>query len=203
MEDPLPSRRLGHVLIALAVGAAVVVAFAIPPMPQPLAYHRMADERSWLGIPNALNVLSNLPFAIVGALGLAARSLPRHRPQAVGRRLGTVAARRALRSGVALTALGSGYYHLAPDNGRLVWDRLPMTIGFMGLLTADRRRTRRAWPCGAPPVRPAPGGGAASVAYWYWSELGGGRPAPVRLVQFGRSSWLRPAALRVSGALPR
>ena len=38
--------------------------------------------------------------------------------------------------GVALTALGSGYYHLAPDNARLVWDRLPMTIGFMGLLAA-------------------------------------------------------------------
>ena len=42
----------------------------------------------------------------------------------------------ALFVGVGLTTLGSSYYHLAPDNARLVWDRLPMSVGFMGLLTA-------------------------------------------------------------------
>lgn len=38
--------------------------------------------------------------------------------------------------GVTLVCFGSGYYHLAPDNNTLVWDRLPMSIGFMGLLVA-------------------------------------------------------------------
>lgn len=34
-----------------------------------------------------------------------------------------------------LTAYGSAYYHLAPDNDRLVWDRVPMTIVFMALVS--------------------------------------------------------------------
>ena len=38
--------------------------------------------------------------------------------------------------GLVLTALGSAYYHLAPDNERLVWDRLPMTLVFMPLVAA-------------------------------------------------------------------
>jgi len=38
--------------------------------------------------------------------------------------------------GLVLTAFGSAYYHLAPDNTRLVWDRLPMTIVFMPLVAA-------------------------------------------------------------------
>ena len=35
-----------------------------------------------------------------------------------------------------LTAFGSGYYHLAPDNARLVWDRIPIMMVFMALLAA-------------------------------------------------------------------
>ncbi|MGA8035626.1 MAG: hypothetical protein WB985_06610 [Candidatus Acidiferrales bacterium] len=38
--------------------------------------------------------------------------------------------------GVALTAFGSSYYHWNPNNATLVWDRLPMTLGFMSLLAA-------------------------------------------------------------------
>jgi hypothetical protein len=38
--------------------------------------------------------------------------------------------------GLILTAAGSAYYHLAPDNARLVWDRLPMTMVFMSLVAA-------------------------------------------------------------------
>jgi hypothetical protein len=51
---------------------SVVAVFASPRLPQSQDYHRIADVRTWLGIPNALNVLSNLPFALVGVLGLAA-----------------------------------------------------------------------------------------------------------------------------------
>jgi hypothetical protein len=38
--------------------------------------------------------------------------------------------------GLILTAFGSAYYHLAPDNSRLAWDRLPMTVVFMPLVAA-------------------------------------------------------------------
>ena len=170
-----------HAVLMLATLAVAAALFVQPAIPQPLAYHQMADQRSWLGIPNAWNVLSNLPFAIVGTLGLAAvldRRLKFHDPW---ERLPYV----TLFEGVALTALGSGYYHLAPDNARLVWDRLPMTIGFMGLLTAvlaERVGVRVARRLFVPLLML----GAGSVLYWYWSELrGAGDLRLYLLVQFG------------------
>jgi hypothetical protein len=39
-------------------------------------------------------------------------------------------------AGISLTAFGSAYYHLAPNNDRLVWDRLPMTVAFMGFFAS-------------------------------------------------------------------
>ena len=57
----------------LLVGLAVAVVLAmslVKPIPQPPEYHGFKDARSFLGIPNVLNVVSNLPFLIIGALGL-------------------------------------------------------------------------------------------------------------------------------------
>ncbi len=31
--------------------------------------------------------------------------------------------------------VGSGYYHLSPSNATLVWDRIPMSIAIMALLS--------------------------------------------------------------------
>ena len=172
-----------HAIVVVAVIVAAGAAIVAPPVPQPLAYHNMADQRSWLGIPNAWNVLSNLPFAIVGVLGLAVTFVTR------GRTLFREPWERwpyaTLFAGVALTTVGSGYYHLAPDNPRLVWDRLPMTLGFMGLLTAvlaERVSLALARRLFAPLLAI----GAASVAYWHWSELrGAGDLRLYLLVQFG------------------
>src|SRR6185503_7277353 len=55
--------NLRHSILAVTVAAAVLLVMSRPPMPQALDYHRMADERALLGLPNALNVLSNVPFA--------------------------------------------------------------------------------------------------------------------------------------------
>jgi hypothetical protein len=178
-------RIVRHSLVLVAVTGAVVVTLAAPPMPQPLAYHDMADQRAWLGIPNAFNVLSNLPFAVVGVLGLVAVFEFR-----VGRRvLFEESWERwpyaALFAGVALTAVGSSYYHLAPDNARLVWDRLPMTLGFMGLLTSVLAE-RVSRPTARWLFAPLLAAGAASVGYWYWTELqGAGDLRLYLLVQFG------------------
>ena len=170
-----------HAVLLLATLAVAVALFLQPAIPQPLVYHQMADQRSWLGIPNAWNVLSNLPFAIVGTLGLAAVLHPRLTFHDRWERWPYV----TLFEGVALTALGSGYYHLAPDNARLVWDRLPMTIGFMGLLTAVLAE-RVSVPVARRLFVPLLAIGAASVLYWYWSELrGAGDLRLYLLVQFG------------------
>src|SRR5262245_2146486 len=124
---------VGIVLGLLGV-AAVGVALA-PPIPQDPAYHGFADQREFFGIPNALNVLSNAPFVVVGALGAwalrpandgAARFIDgRERwPWAV------------FFVAFLLTGFGSAYYHLAPGNARLMWDRLPLAAALMGLFAA-------------------------------------------------------------------
>jgi len=145
----------------------------------------MADQRSLLGVPNCLNVLSNLPFTIVGLLGLVAtfaRGVNRMSPFSDPWERWPYA---ALFAGVTLTTLGSSYYHLAPDNARLVWDRLPMTLGFMGLLTALLAE-RVSLSLGKWLFAPLLTVGAASVGYWYWSELQlAGDLRPYMLVQFG------------------
>ena len=174
-----------HVVLGVATIGALVAVAVSPRIPQPLAYHLFADRRSWLGIPNVLDVLSNVPFAGVGLLGLAATfSGKAHEPSPFSdpwERWPYA----ALFTGVALTSLGSGYYHLAPDNARLVWDRLPMTVGFMGLLTAllaERLSVKLSrWLFGPLLII-----GAVSVAYWYWSELQhAGDLRLYLLVQFG------------------
>jgi hypothetical protein len=179
-QNRRPAAIVRHSILLIAVLAAIVAVYARPAVPQDLAYHHFADQRSLSGIPNSLNVLSNIPFAIAGLLGVTAtmRGRDRSNPWTHWPYL-------ALFAGVALTTLGSGYYHLQPDNARLVWDRLPMTVGFMGLLTALLAErisiTVSRWLFGPLLLL-----GAGSVLYWYWSELRhAGDLRLYILVQFG------------------
>lgn len=175
---------MAHVILAVVAVTAVLLVMGRPPIPQPQAYHLFADRRTMLGVANCLNVVSNAWFAAVGIWGLlVVRRLPigaatlktdwERRPYA------------ALFAGVALTSLGSTYYHLSPDNARLVWDRLPMAIGFMGLLSALLAE-RLSLPLSRRAFIPLLLLGAASVGYWYWTERQGwGDLRPYVLVQFG------------------
>jgi hypothetical protein len=118
-------------VVALAVGIA---ALAAPRTDLPASYHSFADRRSWLGIPNFGDVVSNLAFLISGVSGLVfvfKKSSLAHFADR-GERWPYV----FVFLGLLLTAFGSAYYHLAPDNDRLMWDRLPMTIAFMALVAA-------------------------------------------------------------------
>lgn len=164
----------------ILVGAAVMV--AVDPIPQDLAYHDFADRRQLLGIANFSDVISNLPFLVVGVAGLfflwgqrgngAFVDREEERPFMV------------FFAGVALTAFGSAYYHLAPDNARLVWDRLPLTLVFTAFLAATLSE-RIAARAGLRVLWPLVALGAASVAYWHWSESRGmGDLRPYVVVQF-------------------
>jgi hypothetical protein len=161
------SQWRGQLAGAISIGfllAAVLVA----PMPQPLSYHAFADCRTLFGVVNFFNVVSNVPFLIGGVLGLrliwSGRVTfidPREQLPYLVFFLGAV-----------LTCFGSAYYHGAPDNARLVWDRLPMTLGFAGLVAAtvservDPKLGRLAlWPLLLL--------GMFTVIYWYGSELRG------------------------------
>jgi hypothetical protein len=171
--------------IALALAAAVWGIFAAPLM-QPQEYHRFADTRAFLGMVNAADTLSNLAFLVVGVLGLA--FLQRERAAVFSERFAApreFAPYWVFFAGVALTSVGSAWYHLAPDDARLVWDRLPMTIAFMALVAAvvSERISVRA---GSALLWPLVLLGLASVVYWRWSALAGFENLrPYLAVQFG------------------
>lgn len=126
-EAPIRRREIG---LAVAVAALLVVAALLPPTAQDAAYHRFADTRTLLGVPHALDTLSNLAFIVGGIAGLvllAARRLT------LESRVTTLAATITF-AGFVLTGLGSAWYHLGPNDAGLAWDRLGMTVCFAGIL---------------------------------------------------------------------
>jgi hypothetical protein len=117
-----------HVLMLSLVMGSLLLMMMQAPIKQDLAYHQFVDARTMLGIPNFCNVISNLPFLVVGIAGSIFCSRKARRS--------SVIAWLIFFMGVGMVGLGSAYYHLQPNNQSLLWDRLPMTIGFMGLFAA-------------------------------------------------------------------
>jgi len=120
-------RDLGLVLLIVAPLWYLMVVYGAP-IPQDRGYHVFADTRRCLGLDNFGNVASNLGFLLAGAVGMS--WCFRH-PDIQAVRSWTV-----FFVGVALVFFGSGYYHSGPSDESLVWDRLPMTVAFMGVFSA-------------------------------------------------------------------
>jgi hypothetical protein len=125
------SNDLGFALILMIVFLSVIGLLILDPIEQDPRYHLFKDTRTILNIPNFWNVVSNLPFLIVGGVGLR-KVLGNHY---LCLETGMKSAYVLFFSGIALVAIGSGYYHLSPSNETLVWDRLPMSIAFMALFS--------------------------------------------------------------------
>jgi hypothetical protein len=164
------TKRAGAlVLLALTLVCAIAT-LVLPRIPQPLSYHNFADQRGWFDVANFGDVMSNIPFAIVGAWGLFFLA-----GDSSGQRFIEQRERWPylfIFLGMLGTAFGSAYYHLAPSNARLVWDRLPMTIVFMPLVAAMiMERLDVAWGLRLLPVLLLIG--VASVIQWHFSELAG------------------------------
>ena len=120
-----------EIYLLLAVVAAAGGWLLMPVIPQPQAYHGFADQRNFLSVPRAADVLSNLPFVAVGLFGFWRLARPARPLSGVAHTSLFV-----FFTGFFLTGFGSGYYHWDPNDARLVLDRLPMTIAFAGLLGA-------------------------------------------------------------------
>ena len=152
----------------------------IDPVSQNPDYHNFVDQRIILKIPNFWNVISNIPFLIVGAMGMTLLAL--------GKAPGGLSEIRLIYFiffvGVFLTGAGSAYYHYNPINQTLVWDRLPMAISFMAFFSAiwgehisSKIGLKLVWPLIV--------AGIFSVAYWHFSEAkGNGDLRLYALVQF-------------------
>ncbi|XVF35335.1 hypothetical protein REPUB_Repub18cG0136700 [Reevesia pubescens] len=101
----------------------------------PLSYrnHLYADMRNFLGVPNTLNVITNFPFLIVGVLGFVL---------SLGgggffyiRLRGEIWGWVLFYGGIASVAFGSAYYHLRPDDNRVMLDTFPMMIAYSSLFS--------------------------------------------------------------------
>lgn len=117
--------------LLLAVLLLVLVAVAGPALVQPSHYHDFADQRAWGALPHAMDVLSNLPFALWGLAG-AGVLVQALRRQAVDRTTAWLAA--LFFGGLVVTTAVSSMYHWQPDNTGLLWDRGGMVLAFAGLL---------------------------------------------------------------------
>lgn len=147
-----------------------------PAIPQSQQYHNFADQRNFLGIPNALNVVSNFPFLVVGLIGLV---LCHHGNYFKLSLQGELWGWTCFYVGVAAVAFGSSYYHLKPNDARLVWDRLPMTVAFtsiIGIFIIERIDERK----GTVSLIPLLLAGVISIMYWrFFDDL-----RPYAVVQF-------------------
>jgi hypothetical protein len=163
MEQPAASPYDWRIatLAAILLAPLAYLLLLHDPIPQDPGYHMFADVRTCIGIPNFGNVASSIAFLLVGVAGTwwcwRNRDVPARGAWLV------------FFAGVALVFFGSAYYHWKPGNDTLVWDRLPMAVAFMGLFAAligehAGERLGRAL------LAPAVIVGAASVAWWHYSD---------------------------------
>lgn len=160
--------RLATALPTVFTLVAVAALLLHGPIAQPPHYHDFADQRAFFGVACAADVLSNAGFALIALWGMI-----RLWPQ---RRLPALAAgwpgHALFLAALLCTALGSTYYHLAPDDTRLIFDRLPIALACAGLLAAIGAECRpeiNAWRRVAW-LAPA---ALASVAWWHFSAQAG------------------------------
>ncbi len=160
--------KLGFILIFVSALIAFIGILFHEPIPQDITYHLFIDTREVWSIPNFWNVVTNIPFAIVGILGLYKLRVPAKLKMVNDTMLAYV----LLFFGTFLISFGSSYYHLAPDNQTLVWDRLPMSVAFMALFSiiiSEFISVRS----GKALLLPLILAGLLSIVYWHFSELRG------------------------------
>ena len=186
-----------------AVLGLLAVALSGPQLAQSARYHDFADRRGWAHLPFAMDVLSNLPFALWGVLGLGAVGVWVKRGLTSGStRLDTQHGLAAVFfAGLLFTAAASSWYHLRPDDAGLAIDRLGMVVAFAGLLglAVSGRVSHRAGLALAFAVLAL---GPVSVGVWSAS----GNVLPWAVLQFGGMALVlvlasQPPLAASSGAL--
>lgn len=149
----------------------VIAAAILPPIAQPAEYHHFADQRSFLGIPNFNDVISNLAFLLSGSAGLAFLwQVHRNPAQTVFQDWKESWPYWVLFVSIASVAFGSIHYHWAPDIDHLLWDRLPIVIVIAALLSATVA-DRISLTAGLQLLPLLVVLAVLSVLYWYWTEL--------------------------------
>lgn len=167
-------------IIFCITAVAVLPLFFTGPIPQDTAYHNFADQRLLFGIPDFWNVVSNIPYALIGIAGIAsllAKPVSGGLPELRQNYL-------LFFAGICLVGIGSAWYHWSPSNQSLVWDRLPMTIAFMAFFSTILGEYLSP-KIGKSVLWPLILTGILSVLYWHATELSGhGDLRPYIVIQF-------------------
>jgi hypothetical protein len=192
-----------HTPTVITVGVVVILALH-GRIAQPVHYNEFADQSAAFGIHHAADVFSNAGFALVAIWGWLTlrprRASDQLRAGWPGYRLFLI--------GLFLTAFGSGFYHLAPDNARLMWDRLPIALACAGLLVGVRGDTQ---PGSKTEIEAIVLGfcAVASVAWWVYTDRSGAddlRPylllqgLPLVLIPLWQAIYRAPRADRLAFA---
>jgi Ceramidase len=166
----MSEKKLYLSILTLLTLAIFIAVFAfVPRIPQWSSYHQFSDVRKIAGIPNFANVVSNMFFVLVSIFGFLSLWRQWQNKNLAGKEAIVFL---TLFIGVFMTGFGSAYYHWSPDNDSLVWDRLPMTIVFMSLLSLTIME-RVDFKLGFWLLIPLVLLGIFSVLYWHWTELTG------------------------------
>ncbi|MES2942218.1 MAG: hypothetical protein V4772_05030 [Pseudomonadota bacterium] len=172
----LKPEKTERMLLAFVLALLAAAIFG-PFVAQSAHHHDFADRRVWGSIPFAMDVLSNLPFALWGALGLACiLSLFRQKPVFTTQ----LALAALFFLGLLVTMAASSWYHWSPNDSGLAFDRLGMTLAFAGLLglAAAGCISSRAGLSLAAGVLVF-----GTVSIWVWAS--NGNVLPWALLQFG------------------
>lgn len=157
-------------LVLSVTVATILMLFFLPRITQDQAYHHFADDRTLLGIANFWNVVSNIPFMFIGVCGFIL--LRKQWKQDLFSDWYELVPYVGLFFGIFLTAFGSAYYHSYPDDGSIVWDRIPMTVIFMSFISIvllERLGHKTGfWLFWLILLL-----GMGSVAYWRWTSIYG------------------------------
>jgi hypothetical protein len=161
----LKNIKARNIILISLTGCSVLLLFSFPRIGQSLSYHNFADQREILDVPNFYNVITNLPFVIIGLIGMLSFL---HKKNSNTHPL----AHLILFAGVIGLGFGSAWYHYHPTNASLVWDRIPMTVTFMSYFSiiVTRYVNRR---LGSLILFPLLILGIGSICYWYMTEQNG------------------------------
>lgn len=193
-----------YVPTVITIGTIVILALH-GRIAQPAHYHDFADRSGAFGIDHAADVFSNAGFALVAIWGW----LTLHPRRASDRLRAGWPGYRLFLIGLFLTAFGSGFYHLAPDNARLIWDRLPIALACAGLLVGVRGDTKPGLKSEIEAIVLALFA-VASVAWWAYTDRSGAddlRPylllqgLPLLLIPLWQAIHRAPRADRIAFAV--
>jgi hypothetical protein len=198
---PTLSRRERALLFTFALLALVALFGPALPAADVAIASVFADNRTWHGLPNAMDVLSNLPFLLIGCWGLyRLNRIDRAHQQALAQFPlappasdppdNTLDCAWLFFAGLIATAAGSAFYHLLPDAPRLAADRAGMAVAFAGLIgvaVCERVSQRAGWPAAWFVLA----GGLLAVEVFHES----GNVLPWAVVQFGGMALVLTLAL--------